>query len=119
MVLALAVFLITFSGVAGVPACVNYIIEAFTPAYANEATAIMNLYRLVFGIGLTFFLFPWAKTVGVNWCFGMMAFLTIAVFMLILVVMRFGETLRRFNFVKARSEEGVVVIKHAGEKNGA
>jgi MFS family permease len=111
MVLAFAVFLITFSGVAGVPACVNYVIEAFTPAYANEATAIMNLYRLVFGIALTFFLFPWAGAVGVNWCFGMMAFFTIIVFLLMLVVMRYGEQLRNYNLVKAKSEEGVMVIK--------
>lgn len=118
MVLALAVFLLTFSGVAGVPACVNYIIEAFTPAYANEATAIMNTYRLVFGIALTFFLFPWAAAVGVNWCFGMMAFFTILVFLLILVVIRYGARLRKYNLVKATSEEGVVVIK-VGEKGEA
>jgi len=112
MVLALAVFMITFSGVAGVPACVNYIIEAFTPAYANEATAIMNFYRLVFGIALTFFLFPWAKAVGVNWCFGMMAFFSIFVFLLIFVVILFGKKLRKYNFITATSEEGVQIVKN-------
>lgn len=42
MWLALGTFLITFSGVSGVSACFNYVIEAFTPRYANETTAIMN-----------------------------------------------------------------------------
>ena len=58
MRLALGTFLITFSGVSGVPACVNCVIEAFTLRYANEATAIMNFYRLIFGIPIPFFLFP-------------------------------------------------------------
>jgi MFS family permease len=111
IVLAFAVFLITFSGVAGVPACVNYVVEAFTPAYANEATAIMNFYRLVFGIALTFFLFSWADAVGTNWCFGMMAFFTIFAFLLILLVIKFGEKLRKYNLIKATSEEGVLVFK--------
>ncbi|KIW19389.1 hypothetical protein PV08_03684 [Exophiala spinifera] len=111
MVLAFAVFLITFSGVAGVPAVVNYVIEAFTPAYANEATGIMNFYRLVFGIALNFFLFPWAAKVGINWCFGMMAFFTIFAFLLIMIPMRYGETLRRYNLVKAKSEEGMMIIR--------
>jgi MFS family permease len=110
MVLALGVFLITFAGVAGVPACVNYIVEAFSTDYANEATSIMNFYRLVFGIALNFFLFPWADAVGVNWCFGMMAFFTIFVFLFIVVVMIYGEKLREYNLTKAKSGEESIVI---------
>lgn len=109
MVLAFATFLITFSGVSGVPACVNYIVEAFTPALANEATAIMNLYRLVFGIGITFYLFEWAAAIGIQWVFGMMAFFTLLVFGLIIVVMIWGAKLRKTSFVHVDTEDNIRV----------
>jgi hypothetical protein len=115
MVLAFAVFLITFSGVSGVPPCVNYIIEALSPALANEATAAMNFYRLIFGIPLTFFLFSWAAAVGVQWVFGMMAFFTVFAFGAIMMVMAFGAKLRGLSFVHiaTKSEDGVKAVKDA------
>lgn len=116
--LALGTFLITFSGVSGVPACVNYIIEAFTPRYANEATAIMNFYRLIFGIPIPFFLFPCAHKVGVQWVFGMMAFFTVFAFGVILAVMVWGRRLRELSFVHVKGEDGVtVVMDKVGEKD--
>jgi hypothetical protein len=121
MVLAFAVFLITFSGVSGIAPCVNYIIEALSPALANEATAAMNLYRLVFGISITFFLFPWAAAVGVQWVFGMMAFFTIVAFGAIVLVMVFGPKLRALSFVHTatRNEDGVKVVKEAKQESSA
>lgn len=108
--------MVVFSAVALVPPCVNYIIEAFTPAFANEATAMMNFYRLVFGIGLTFYLFPWAEKIGMNWVFGTQAFLTIFAVGMLATVMKFGPALRKISFVHATSEEGVQVVqKETGE----
>jgi hypothetical protein len=102
MWLALGTFLITFSGVSGVPACVNYVIEAFTPRYANEATAVMNFYRLIFGIPIPFFLFPWAHKVGVQRVFGMMAFFTVFAFGMILAMMVWGRGLRELGLCMSR-----------------
>jgi hypothetical protein len=109
MVLAFAVFLINFAGVSGVPAAVNYIVEAFTPALVNEAAAIMNLYRRVFGIGITFYLFDWAAAIGIQGVFGMMAFLTILVFGMVICVMIWGANLRKYSFVHADTEDNVKV----------
>ena len=121
MVLAFAVFLITFSGVSGVAPCVNYVIEALSPALANEATAAMNFYRLALGIAITFFLFPWAAAVGVQWVFGMMAFFTIVAFGAILVVMVLGAKLRTLSLMRAemRTEDGVKVIEGAKQESAA
>jgi hypothetical protein len=121
MVLAFAVFLITFSGVSGVAPCVNYVIEALSPALANEATAAMNFYRLALGIAITFFLFPWAAAVGVQWVFGMMAFFTIIAFGAILVVMVHGAKLRTLSLMHAemRTEDGVKVIEGAKQESAA
>ncbi len=117
MVLAFATFVITFSAVAGVGPGINYVVEAFTPALANEVSAVMNLYRLVFGIGITFYLFDWAKVVGINWVFGMMAFFTILAFGLIIVVMIWGESIRKLSFVNIQCEDKMNVVESHQEKD--
>jgi hypothetical protein len=116
MVLALGCFMVVFAAVAMIPPCLNYIIEAFSPVFANEATAMMNFYRLVFGIAITFFLFPWADKVGMNWVFGTQAFLTIFAFGMIVLVMKFGPALRKLNLVHLATEEGVRIVQNENEK---
>lgn len=109
--LVLGTFLVSFSGVSGVPACVDYVIEAFSPRYANDATAITNFYRFIFGIPIPFFLFPWANRVDVQWVFGMMVFFTIFTFSMILAVMVWGRRLRELSFVHVDGEDGLTVVK--------
>jgi hypothetical protein len=110
--------MVVFAVVAMVPSCLNYIVEAFSPAYANEVSAMMNFYRLVFGISITFFLFPWAEKVGMNWVFGTQAFLTIFAFGMIVLVMRFGPALRKLNLVHLVAEEEFRIVQTENEKLG-
>ena len=110
MVLALAVFLGNFGAVASFPPLLNYIIEAFSPKIANEVSATVNFYRSVLSIAITFFLFPWADKVGINWAFGMMSFFTIFAFGLVGVVMIWGSKIRAMSFVHVKSEAGMHIV---------
>lgn len=118
MVLAFSLFLQIFAVLSGFAPVVNYVIEAIGRRWANEAMAAMTFWRIIFGISIPFFLFPWAAKVGMQWVFGMMAFFTIFAFGLIVTVMIWGEKLRRFNFVKdSNIEEGSRILNH-GEDQG-
>lgn len=104
MVLALGVFLITFSTMLSVPVTVSYVIECFRQ-YPVETSAIMGAYRLTFGLGVPFFITPWEKAVGIGWVFGMAAFFSIASF--ILLLMWKGDEIRKMSFKGfASTEEG-------------
>jgi hypothetical protein len=116
MVLALGCFMVIFAAVAMIPPCLNYIVEAFSPAFANEVSAMMNFYRLVFGIGITFFLFPWAEKVGMNWVFGTQAFLTMFAFGMVVLVMKFGPALRKLSLIHLVAEEEVRIVLKEKEK---
>ncbi|KAG7427763.1 Efflux pump rdc3 [Fusarium oxysporum f. sp. raphani] len=110
MMLAFATFLVVFSNISIAPVCANYLIEAFAPELANEVNGVLNSYRLIFGVAIGFFLFPWADNVGIKWTYGTQAFLAIFAFGMMASVMKFGQRMRLRNLVKAQSEEGMKVI---------
>jgi MFS family permease len=93
MVLALASFLITMTAVVSVPILDTYVVECFT-SRSSEANSVMNFYRLVFGLAVPFFIFPWIEAVGVNWVFGMMAFFSLLAFSLVVALMAKGHAIR-------------------------
>lgn len=93
MVLALATFFITLTAVVSVPILDTYVVECFTTR-SSEANSVMNFYRLIFGLAVPFFIFPWIKAVGVNWVFGMMAFFSILAFTLLIALMAKGHAIR-------------------------
>lgn len=77
---------------------------------------MMNLYRLIFGIAITFFLFPWVDKVGLNWVFGTQAFLSVFALGMIAAVMMHGPALRKLSFIHAASEEGVRTVRSLNER---
>jgi hypothetical protein len=110
MVAALGNFLLNFSSNVAVPVIINYQVECFT-RYPVEAATIMNFYRTILGIAIPFFIDPWEAAVGVGWVFGMMSFISIFAFLLIIVLMVAGHTIR--HKVKSSimsTEEGTKII---------
>ena len=106
MVLALGVFLITFSAMLSVPVAVNYVIECFRQ-HTLETSAIMGAYRLTFRLAVPFFVNPWERTIGVGWVFGMAAFFSIGSFMLVVLSMWKGHRIRQWSLAGvASTEEG-------------
>ncbi|OAL34770.1 hypothetical protein AYO20_05965 [Fonsecaea nubica] len=110
MVAAVGNFLLNFSSNVAVPVIVNYEVECFTK-YPVEAATIMNFYRTIFGIAIPFFIDGWEARVGVGWVFGMMAFVSLAAFGLVIVLMVAGHRVRHwFHTDILSSEEGTKII---------
>ena len=107
MVLALGAFLVEFSALLCVPVCINYVVECF-PGYAIEVATIIGVYRLALGLSLEFYFQPWSARVGIGWLFGMAAFLSLFVLLVMVGLAWQGRWLRRFMLVKdvAEPEEG-------------
>ena len=99
MVLALGSFLISFSAVAGVPVAINYVVEAFE-CNPQEVGTAMNVWRLLLGLVVPFFLSSWEERVGVGWVFGMAAFFSLFAFGLILILIWKGHDMRRLGFTR-------------------
>ena len=110
MVLAFAVFLSNFGNIAAFPPLLNYVVEAFTTKLANEVSAAINLYRSALSIGITFFLFPWAAKVGVNWAFGMMSFFAVLSYGAVIACMIWGPKIRAISLLSTISEEGIHIV---------
>ena len=119
MVLALAIFLSNFGNIAAFSPLLNYVVEAFSPKLANEVSAALNFYRSALSIGITFFLFPWSATVGVNWAFGMMSFFAVLVYGAVIVCMLWGPKIRAITFLNIKSEEGIHVVHDRPETKEA
>jgi hypothetical protein len=94
VVLALGLFGIVSSAVIAVPVLDTYVVECFT-TLAAEANAVMNAWRIIFGLTIPFFITPWIARVGVNWVFGSMAFFSIFAFSFLVVLMVAGHSIRR------------------------
>ncbi|KAK6367284.1 hypothetical protein LTS17_010209 [Exophiala oligosperma] len=110
MVAAVGNFLLNFSSNVAVPVLVNYEVECFTK-YPVEAATIMNFYRTIFGIAIPFFIDGWEASVGVGWVFGMMAFVSMVAFGLIIVLMFAGHKIRHYFHSSIMStEEGTRII---------
>ena len=109
MVLALGSFFATTGAIACVPICVNYLVECFTQ-YAAECGIVMGLYRMAFGVTVTFFINPWIGDVGAGWTYGMMSFFTVASFGLVVLLIFKGGEIRQIRFAGvALSEEGAKI----------
>lgn len=111
MVLAVGAFLIAFAAILSVPVAVNYVAECFKE-YAAETGTIMNLYRLLFGLIVPFFITPWERAISIGWVFGMAAFFSIGSFGLLVVLMWKGHDIRQLSFESvAGTEEGARVTQ--------
>ena len=110
IVLALGVFIGAFGGLLAQPVIVNYVVEFYTH-YASEATIIMAVYRLGWGIALTFIVGIWEDKVGAGWMFGMASLFSVASASLAVVLMLKGHVLRKWTPVQslASTEAGKAV----------
>ncbi|KAL2014881.1 hypothetical protein VTN00DRAFT_2406 [Thermoascus crustaceus] len=111
MALALGSFMITFAAMVSIPIAINYIAECFR-GHATEVGGIMGLYRLGLGVAVPFFIESWLEAVnGPGWVFGMAAFLTLLVFLLIILLMWKGHSMRQVGFgLLTNDEDGVNVV---------
>lgn len=98
MVLALATFLVAFAAFICVPIATNYIVECF-PFHAFEASITMGFYRLVFGLAVPFFVNPWSDRVGVGWVFGMAAFFSLFMALMVVLLMWKGQVIRGWSLL--------------------
>lgn len=111
MVLALALFLITFCEIALLPGTINYVAECFT-GYAAEVTTVLNFFRLIMGIAIPFSIDPWETRVGPGWVFGMMAFFSLFAFSLMGLLALRGEAIRQYSIPSLRkSEDGTTLVQ--------
>ena len=69
MVLAFAVCIINITETALVPVMNNYVCECFV-GHAQEVTTVLNFYRLILGLTVTFYISQWTTAVGAGWAFG-------------------------------------------------
>ncbi|EXJ57722.1 uncharacterized protein A1O5_12512 [Cladophialophora psammophila CBS 110553] len=121
MVLALGVFLSNFGAISAMSPLLNYVVEALTPAYANEVAAALNFYRTSFALSIPFFLDYWIAAVGVNWAFGMMSIFVVVAYMGIIACMIWGPAIRAKSFVHANPEAGIHILDETspvGERRG-
>ena len=107
MVYAVGYFIVSIGVFLAVPVATNYIVESFTH-YGTECTLIMTFYRLAWGVAIPFFAEKWIEKVGINWMFGIAAFVTIGSWLFIVVLLLSGPQLRRLSLMKSlvSSEEG-------------
>lgn len=113
MVLALASFLVAFAAVASVPMPINYLVESFK-RNPQEVGTTLNVYRLLLGLIVPFYIMDWEMSVGVGWVFGMAAFFSIFAFLLVLLLIWKGQVIRRWSAGRvASADEGVSVLEKA------
>ncbi len=65
----------------------------------------MGFYRLIFGLTVPFFIDPWIAAVDVGWAFGIAAFLSVASFPCIMLLIWKGHELRQYTFFGLSSNE--------------
>lgn len=68
-----------------------------------ESSAIMDPYRLGFGLSRAFSSTTWVDAVGIGWVFGMAAILTIPALGMILILVSKGPKVRDFSFARVKT----------------
>ena len=104
MALAVGSALVAFGAVASVPISINYVVDSF-PHHGQEVGAALNVYRLVLALAVPFFFQQWAAKVDLGWLFGMAAFFSIFVFLLVTLLMIKGPSMRRASLLRDDCEE--------------
>lgn len=97
MVLALGAFFIGYSSTVAIPVTLNYAVECFE-RNPQEVGTCMNIYRLVLGLAVPFFIEDWRESMTIGWVFGLAAFVSLFSFLLILLLMWQGARFRCWSF---------------------
>ena len=106
MVLALGAFFIVFSATAAVPASLNYVVESFE-RNPQEVGTCMNIYRLLLGLIIPFFLDKWEEAMSIGWVFGTAAFVSLFTWILLMLLMWKGRYFRTLSLGDAQ-----VAVEH-------
>ncbi|ESZ92443.1 hypothetical protein SBOR_7160 [Sclerotinia borealis F-4128] len=85
-----AQIIVTFGSLSITPITVNYACELFTKVPA-ETAIVMNNYRVGFGLSVAFYITSWVKKLGFRWTYGLMAFLQVASFGFVVLLMWKGH----------------------------
>jgi hypothetical protein len=116
MVLAVGVFLIFFANIAGSGPIVTYLVECFTH-HPAEATSALTFYRLILGLLIPFFIGDWEMAVGFGWTYGMMAFFSVMIFGVIILLMYKGHEIREYTLGSLQhTEEGTKIERSISEQ---
>ena len=112
MVFALGYFITATAVLMAVPVATNYVAESFTH-YGTECTLVMTFYRLAWGVAIPFFASQWIEDVGINWVYGMAAFIVIGSWIFIQLLLWKGAWLRNLSLIKSMvsSEEGEILFE--------
>lgn len=96
MVLAMGAFFIVFSATAAVPVSLNYVVESFE-RNPQEVGTCMNMFRLLLGLIIPFFLDEWEEAMSIGWVFGTAAFVSLFTWILIMLLMWKGQLIRQWS----------------------
>lgn len=111
MVLALGCFFIYLSSNGAVSAPTNYLVETFRQD-PQEVGIALNVWRLLLGLIIPFFIEEWEEKVGVGWVFGMAAFFNLFASCLVFILMWKGPAIRKISLeAQDLTEEGTRVGK--------
>lgn len=97
VVLTLASFSVGFKAFVSVSNTVTYCLEYFTH-YAAKASINIDFYRLLLETMTRYFITPWVVAVGIQWAFGISAFLVLGPLGLVVLMMFKGESIRQMQF---------------------
>ena len=112
LVYALGIFIVNVGALISVPIAINYVAETHA-LHGTASTITMTFYRLSWGVAIPFFIDGWIEEVRIGWVFGTAAFLTLASWTLVLLVIWQGTRLRGWSLVRGLdgSEAGVAVYR--------
>ena len=112
MIYAFGYFIVAMVALMAVPITTNYVAESFTH-YGTESALAMAFWRLAWGVVIPFFASQWIDKVGVNWVYGIAAFITIGSCTFLQVLLWRGPQLRQLSLVKSMvsSEEGRILFR--------
>ncbi|KAF5876774.1 putative polyamine transporter protein [Botrytis fragariae] len=113
-VLIWAQIMVTFGSLSITPITANYACELFTKAPA-ETAIVMNNYRVAFGLSVSFYITPWVEELGFRWTYGMMAFLQVASFIFVVILMWKGHEIREWKVGGLSSDEEGQCVMDKGE----
>jgi hypothetical protein len=119
-VLGVAQVLVTYGSLCITPVTVNYLSECFT-RNIEETAIVLNAFRIGFGLSVAFYINQWVADLGFAWCYGSMAFIQIAAWLFVLLLLWKGHQIRQWDpFGLICTEEGEhIVNKENGESDAS
>ncbi|OCL10283.1 MFS general substrate transporter [Glonium stellatum] len=117
IILAFGSLFLTIGALTLLPVIVNYACESFI-YHSAEASQVISLYRLAFGLSIPFFISGWVDTVGLGWVYGMMALFALFCFGFVILLIWKGHEIRSLSAKSLNmSEDGEKIVQTVGPRN--